>query len=409
MSIEHIKDIADSVLFEGYILYPYRPSAIKNKQRWTFGGVFPCAFDGDEPSVMRTETLLNAERKAEVDVIIRFLHTQRRRVVKSSGESVEVLESKGAQYVAWDEALVREVSVPNVSISSLVNASRRVSVFIPAEHGVELIPEGAGEIVRHAEALTGLVELSAEPVHGNIVRLRIAIENTTPIQGKMSRGEAQHRAFLSTHTILIVRDAEFISLIDPPSGLKRAAADCDNQGTWPVLAGEEPAKDMVLSAPIILYDYPKVAPESKGSFFDGTEIDEMLTLRVMTLTDEEQREMAATDPRTREILERCRTFSRDQLYDLHGAFRLPRSRADALAVGTHVRLHPKRDGDIFDTALKDKIAVVQAIERDLDDRVHIAVTLLDDPGQDLGVQGFPGHRFFFAPDEVEAVAAGVKP
>ncbi|MEK4031950.1 hypothetical protein WOA01_02685 [Methylocystis sp. IM2] len=129
----------------------------------------------------------------------------------------------------------------------------------------------------------------------------------------------------------------------------------------------------------------------------------MLTLRVLTLTDEEQLEMAATDPGARAILEQCQALSRDQLFNLHGALRKPMTDGAALTVGSHVRLNPKDRGDIFDMALNGKIAVVQAIERDFENRLHVAVTLLDDPGSDLGENGFPGHRFFFSTDEVERV------
>ena len=402
MSIERVKEIADAVLFEGYILYPYRPSAIKNQQRWTFGGVFPSAYDGDEPALMQTETLLNARASAEVDVTLRFLHTQRRQIVNAAGEQVSSLVLDGKQYVAWDEAVVRDATIPKLSIEALAKAPQSLSLAFPAARSVESLPHAAGEIIRSGETLTGLVELSVQPVQGGVCRLRVTIENTTPVAAKMSRADAQRYAFLSTHTILIARDAEFISLLDPPVALLDAAAICDNRGTWPVLAGQEPAKDTVLSSPIVLYDYPQVAPESKAEFFDSTEIDELLTLRVLTLTEDEQREMAATDPRTRALLARCRELSRDRLYELHGAFR-PSSalEAPALAIGARVRLKPKGRGDIFDLALRDKIGVVQAIERDFENRAHVAVTLLDDPGGDLGQGGFPGHRFFFAADEVE--------
>ncbi|HMK89536.1 MAG TPA: hypothetical protein VK446_07885 [Methylocystis sp.] len=409
MSIDRVKAIADAVLFEGYILYPYRPSAIKNQQRWSFGGVFPQAYEGEEPSLMQTETLLNARASAEVDVTLRFLHTQRRQILDGAGARVAALESRGKQYVAWDEAIVREAALPSLSIDALAHAPQSVALHFPAERSVESLPDAAGEVIRSAEALTGLARLSVETVQGAVVKLRVAIENTTPVYGGMPRADAQRLAFLSTHTILIARGAEFISLLDPPAALAEVAASCDNRGTWPVLAGEAPAKDVVLSSPIILYDYPKVASESGGEFFDSTEIDEMLTLRVLTLTEEEQREMAATDPRTREILERCRSLSRDRLYELHGAFRDPPTERAGLAVGAHVRLHPKKRGDIIDIALRDKVGVVQAIERDFEDRLHVAVTLLDDPGGDLGARGFPGHRFFFSLEEIEALEASAAP
>jgi len=76
-----------------------------------------------------------------------------------------------------------------------------------------------------------------------------------------------------------------------------------------------------LSSPIILYDYPQIAPESSGDLFDGTEIDEILSLRIMTLTDEEKREMRESDVRARQILERTESLPVDQLMKLHGVLR----------------------------------------------------------------------------------------
>ena len=194
MSIERVKDIADAVLFEGYILYPYRPSAIKNQKRWTFGGVFPSAYDGDEPALMQTETLLNARASAEVDVTLRFLHTQRRQIVNAAGEQVSSLVLDGKQYVAWDEAVVRDATIPKLSIEALAKAPQSLSLAFPAARSGESLPHAAGEIIRSGETLTGLVELSVQPVQGGVCRLRVTIENTTPVAAKMSRADAQRYA-----------------------------------------------------------------------------------------------------------------------------------------------------------------------------------------------------------------------
>jgi len=125
----------------------------------------------------------------------------------------------------------------------------------------------------------------------------------------------------STHTILSVRDGEFVSMIDPPAELSEIAVGCINTGTWPVLVGEEGARDCMLSSPIILYDYPQVAPESAGDLFDSTEIDEILTLRIMTLTDEEKRDMRQVDERARRILERTESLPPEHFMKMHGTVR----------------------------------------------------------------------------------------
>jgi hypothetical protein len=402
MNFAPAKGIADAVLFEGYILYPYRASALKNRQRWTFGGLFPRDYDGDEPSSMQTEFLVKAADEPELDLTLRFLHTHRRQILNANGEDVDVLDLSGKQYLTWDEAVVREVTASRLSLKSLSLRPQAISFSFPGESSIEALADEKGAIRRSCQALQGVMEISATPVEDRVLRVRIRAENTTPLSLRMSRAEAQHYGFLSTHTILGARGCAFVSLLDPPEALAAATAGCQNLGTWPVLVGEEPATDIMLSSPIILYDYPKLAPESKSQFFDATEIDEMLTLRVLTLTDQERREMAATDPGARALLEQCQALSCDQLLDLHGAFRKSAD-PSGLTIGSHVRLSPKRRGDIFDVALMGKIAVVQAIERDLENRLHVAVTLLDDPGRDLGQNGFPGHRFFFSTDELERV------
>ena len=279
-------------------------------------------------------------------------------------------------------------------------------------------------VTRTCEALEGFIEIAAKEMDDSICRLSVLIGNTTPLPDpkRISRADAQRYAFMSTHTIALLRNGEFVSLLDPPENLQEASRACNNQGTWPVLVGDDGDRDIVLSSPIILYDYPKVAPESNGPFFDGAEIDELLTLRVLTLTDDEKKEMAAADPRTRSMLARCESLTAMEFANLHGAFRTPTgSQSDAsvsnskqsprrveegLSVGGHVRLDPKRGGDIMDIVLKGKVGVIEAIERDFEDRLHVAVTLLDDPGGDLGAAGFPGHRFYFSREEIEPIEAG---
>lgn len=76
----------------------------------------------------------------------------------------------------------------------------------------------------------------------------------------------------------------------------------------------------------------------------------------------------------------------------------------ALRTGDRVRLCPQKRADIFDLALKGKIAIVEAIECDYENRMQLAVVLEDDPGRDLGMLRQPGHRFFFSPEEVEPLS-----
>src|SRR6202035_606460 len=178
-------------------------------------------------------------------------------------------------------------------------------------------------LVRERYDLLGEIELSGTRQNSGISKVSVRIRNTTPFEGadRARREDALVQALVSAHTILGLHDGRFVSLLAPPKQMSELAASCTNVGTWPVLVGEEGQCDTVLSSPIILYDYPLIAPESAGDLFDGTEIDEILSLRIMTLTDEEKCEMRDSDDRARQILERTETLPPEQLMKLHGVLR----------------------------------------------------------------------------------------
>ena len=232
------------------------------------------------------------------------------------------------------------------------------------------------------------------------------------------------RTFASTHTILQVAGGECISLLDPPGRYLEAAKACQQIGTWPVLIGDEKRgeRDTMLSSPIILYDYPKIAPESPGDLFDGAEIDEILTLRIQTMTDAEKTEMRQVDEQARRILERTENLAEADLLRMHGAMRPTATQQTneeffnpekqlleitvagvALKVGDRVRIRPKKRADVIDIALNGKIAIIESVLQDVEDQAQFALVLEDDPGRDLGMMRQPGHRFFYGADEVEPV------
>lgn len=186
-------------------------------------------------------------------------------------------------------------------------------------------PTGAvvGVIVREQQAIEGAVELVAERAGDRLFKIMVRVLNLTPLEleDQKSRDKALMRSFASTHTILGVRAGQFVSLLDPPEQWREIAAGCRNVGGWPVLVGEIGERDTMLASPIILYDYPQIAPESPGDLFDGTEIDEILTLRIMTMTEDEKREMAAVDECARVLLDRTEALAREQLMGLHGTMR----------------------------------------------------------------------------------------
>jgi hypothetical protein len=338
MRMEEIKEIANAVLYEGYLLYPYRHTAIKNRKRWTIGVVYPREYSeangSIEPWTMQTECLVSGSADTSLDIYMRFLHLLLRRTVQSVTTSVpseielETMNdsewSLASRLVSepWEEGTEREVSVLNLPLSSLLDHPRLVEIEFSGERMVEEpIYESPATIIREQQPLAGTVIISAEPMGTDLYKLNVQIENRTPGTGALTGNAVMLHSFVSTHTILQVRQGTFVSLMDPPVALKTIAQGCQNLRTWPVLAGNEGECDTMLSSPIILYDYPQIAPESPGSLFDGTEIDEILTLRIMTLTDEEKEEMRQGDERAREILERTEAITPEQFMKLHGVIR----------------------------------------------------------------------------------------
>ncbi|MBC7929294.1 MAG: hypothetical protein H7Z38_01905 [Rubrivivax sp.] len=361
MNLQLVERIAAAVLYEGYILYPYRPSAVKNQQRWNFGAVCPESYSlaqgGTEAWTMQTECLATGSEHATLDVKLRFLHLLTREVgvpnadwdqrIADCGDSetqssisdsdlnvVASLEVGGKIFQTWQEAIEREFCAPSLELGTLVAQAQRLSFDFPSSRALEQLRDEGGQIVgvivRTQQSVEGAIELSAARAGEGLFKITARILNTTPLEDakEKSRDDALMRSLVSTHTILGVREGELVSLLDPPDALRERAAGCSNVGTWPVMVGDEGERDCMLSSPIILYDYPQIAPESAGELFDGTEIDEILTLRIMTLTDEEKREMRGADERTRQILERTEMLPAEQLMKMHGAMRSVRPRGE---------------------------------------------------------------------------------
>ena len=329
--MDAVKKIAEAVLYEGYILWPYRRSATKNQQRWTFGGVYPRAYSEargeDDPWIMQTQCPLSGDEASTIEVKVRFLHVTERKVGVRKDEALEFVEELrvgGELYLPWDEATEREIEVGRFELSELLESPKLVEIDIRGGSSEEPLADPAGEavgaVVRHWRALCGTVEVAAKPLQDGLFRMTVRISNTTPWGGE-DRESTLRQTFASTHTVLEVEGGEFVSLMDPPEEFREAVRGCENLKTWPVLVGDEGERSMMLSSPIILYDYPQIAPESPGDLFDGGEIDQLLILNILTLTDEEKEEMRASDPRGREILDRCESLSPEQLMNLHGVVR----------------------------------------------------------------------------------------
>src|SRR5262249_13690350 len=250
MSRALVQKIADAILYEGYLLYPYRTSALKNRLRWMFGVLYPEAYcrSGTDAFLMQTECLVVGNGQTHLALTVRFLQ------------------------VVGQEAVERVVA-GNQIISDLADESVAVPFSFPAA----------------SEPLAGVVMCSVEPLCTDLFKLCIRIANQSFLPKDVDRDQALAQSLVSTHTILGVQDGEFVSLLEPPQEQGEFVARCRNVGTWPVLAGIPGQRNWMLSSPILLYDYPRVASESPGDLFDATEIDELLTLRIRTMTDAEKR------------------------------------------------------------------------------------------------------------------------
>jgi hydrogenase maturation protease len=350
-----VEQIAAAVLYEGYVLYPYRASAVKNRQRWNFGGLYPRAYsdaqNGADAWNVQTECLISGVDPT-VHVRIRFLHLLNREVghvtsprhdlnsaVEPEYVVVDSLEVDGRTIHTWQEAIERDIDIQALNVRNLLAHPHQRAFSFPADRELELIADPDADarsiIVRKQEQVDGTVEISAERLADNLFKLRILVRNDcawNPPAGAdriasdrwghdPGRDEALLRSLASTHIIMHASEGEFASLLDPPEPLRDFAAQCHNVGAWPVLAGNPARREFLLCSPIILYDYPQIAPESAGNLFDGTEIDEILTLRIHALTDEEKEEMRNLDDRARAILERTESLPPEQLAKMHGAMR----------------------------------------------------------------------------------------
>ena len=447
--------VADAVLYEGYLLYPYRSTSGKNSAnqvRWQFGVVGPQgahAAGAGEDADMRTECLLatgsTTGEPAQVDIRLRFLQVQTRMVEQLVGGEllpVAELRSGTTTWVGWDEAVETTVDLAGLAVEDLLHGPHRTKVEVPGGEDVELLRDDSGveigRLRRQRWQLLGSLEVTCTPAPvdrdggGRCVVLRVALHNTGSWTAGGDRDQALRQSFLSAHLVLSARGSVFVSLLEPPAWATDAVQACENYRCWPVLIGEEGSgstSDTVLAAPIILYDWPQIAADSAGDLFDATEIDEILTLRVMTMTDEEKRQARATDPRAAAIIDRCEQITPEALGRLHGSSHelspptfttdgapwwdpgvdasvspgtdTVEVRGVAVAKGSTVRLNPSRRADAQDLFFAGQTATVAAVHHDVDGNVHVAVTIDDDPAADL--HDWYGRYLYFGPEELEPV------
>ncbi len=428
--------IADAVLYEGYLLYPYRATSNKNRARWQFGvlGVPGAAESGlGEDSSLSAQFVVAGTRR--LDLLVRFLQLQHRRAERSGGAhgylTVPQLDTPSGSWLTWDEAVEVElpygpVDLDDSSVSFPVDASAQIDVE-------EL---DGGRLVRERSHVQGTVRIRAD-TDGNLTRVTVTVRNTgTPA---VDRDDAIARSMIGTHVIAHCGSGQFISLLEPPEHAAAATGGCTQHRCFPVLAGPAGTDDLLLVSPIILYDHPEIAEQSAGALFDSTEIDEILTLRVMTMTEDEKAQARATDPMAARIIDRCENLSPEAMLDLHGVLRDPHGAEAGLlpevpdgsnwwdplvdsavapesdgvlvdgvrvARGSLVRLRPSRRADAQDMFVAGLTAQVTSVHEDAEGNKYIGVVVGDDPAADLA-QSY-GRALYFSPEEIEPLDRNAK-
>jgi hypothetical protein len=355
-----VSELVDTLLYEGYALFPYTPGAAKNATPTPFGIVYPPAY---------ARTLETA-----------FDHLQLQCVFEGEGEvaaEVRFLAPSGERHHAKEQRIVGE-----------------------GEFHV-------GELVVH----TRLVETA---LGGGRRRVTYRVENRTGVPDGLDRAGAIARSLISTHPQLRAGGGgRFLSQLDAP---------CDCVNTWPVLASAE--DDVMLGAAIVLPDHPRIAPESRGNLFDNTEIEEALVLHVQSLSDAERAEIEEQDPAVREMIERASAVTPEEILKLHGRVEvrdpvtrepprpssdvrdptrgLPEVEVDGVTFrrGGRVVVRPGVDADLQARMLEGRTVTVERIYRDYEGTVHLGVSV-DQPGQEIMRE--TGRFLWFFPPEVEVV------
>jgi hypothetical protein len=385
-----LDQLVQSLLWEGYALYPYTPGATKNATPTPFGIVYPPVYAAGG-STTHAELVMRCRLRAPADAAV-------------SGE-VLFLAPTGEAHHAEEHRLV----VQGVMVGALVH----MPIVKPAT-------------IRGADDTTLTVELalSATVAGPGEFEVTLKVVNRTVVEPGLDRAAALRASLISTHPIARVSGGRFISVLDAPT---------DSVNTFPILA--TPEDDVMLGAAIVLPDHPQIAPESRGGLFDSTEIEEALLLHMQVLTDQERADIEQQDPVVAAMVARAAAATPAEITALHGRvtvsdpvevqsrpretnepprepdwLRDPREGEAATEVdgqvlrrGGKVILRPGPEADFQARNLIGRTATLERIFTAYDGRTHLAVTIDGDPGQDI--MRDTGRFLFFFLDEVEVVPA----
>lgn len=404
----HLDQLVTTLLWEGYALYPYTPGATKNATPTPFGIVYPPVYAAGNPAT--------------------FDHLRLQALVVPGGPDTTLqvsalfLEPAGARH----EGVERRVELPATTLTAL----HAEPVTVPFAFA----------------GVSGRVRMAAQPIAEGLVRITTCVHNLTVVEDGLDRPAALRASLLSTHVVATVGGGTFLSPISPPEYASSAAMTCTSVNTFPVLA--TPEDDVILGAAIMLHDHPQIAPESKGSLFDSTEIEEALLLHLLALSNEEVESIAEQDPAVREMLQRAIQTTPEEFQQLRGRVTVQEPGTDFASIGRvatgatppmlrydldgnelplevptvgdelrgerelvvdgvmyrlgdHVRLRPLPGRNAQDHLLDGRTATIERIYIDYSDAVHLCVTVDSDPGQTL--MRDIGRYLYFKPSEVESL------
>ena len=381
---EQLEHLLDSLLWEGYALYPYTPGATKNATPTPFGIVYPPAYAAALESTF-DHLLLRCTLEARADAVLQA--------------ELRFLISDGDR----NRGTAQRLELPGVMVGALAAAD-----------GDPVAKEATIESASGSILVVGM-QLSAAQRQPDVYELELLIENRTAVPAGLDRAAALTRSLISTHPVLRIAGGRFRSPLE---------REYDSVNTFPVLASE--TGDALIGAAIVLPDHPQIAPESRGSLFDATEIEEALLLHMRALSDGERAEIErGGDPELLAMLARADEARPEEIIALHGRSELrdpvtltppseppglhdPRAGEAIVDVagktfrqGAKVVIRPGPDADFHARMLTGRLATIERIFTAYDGQVHLGVTVDDDPGQEL-MRETGRYLYFFEP-ELEVV------
>jgi hypothetical protein len=238
---------------------------------------------------MQSQCIVYSDKIFSVKITICFLH-----LLKTNNNGWQTIE--------------RKIEAENIIFDELLVSSKKILFHFEAENENEILPI-RGEIIIKTETI--------ENIDGAF-KISVSVINTSLLDNakNLSRDEALRQSFLSTHIILTTTKGMFISSQNPPYDFSSAIAQCKNVGVWPILIDED--NTTLLCSPIIVYDHPKIHPQSKTDLFDSTEIEEALMLHFATMSDEEKNNISNSDEKLRAMFDKISKIRPEELINLHG-------------------------------------------------------------------------------------------